>query len=104
MAIFDSKFPWFPMPNHLIVDPLDKDIPGPWSTFSVGDLRLYLVLYMECNNKGHLAVITNKYLRTFSGLNRTQGTPLLYGSRFTLSAPKTVKFKWSRNYLTVVSQ
>src|SRR5258708_30012653 len=71
MTSFGGKLTVLPRPNHLIVDPYDKDKPGPWSTFTVGELRLYPVLYMAYNDKGHVANLTNEYLRDFSGLNRT---------------------------------
>lgn len=73
MAVFDGRFPWFPIPNHVTTD-LDAKgkptLPGLWARLGASEHALYPVLYILCNNKKHSAEVTNKQLRELTGLDK----------------------------------
>lgn len=70
MAIFDNKFKWAPLPEHLFT--LDADGFSPWSRMTASEQALYPPLYWLCNESKPrgTAETTSATLREVTGLDR----------------------------------
>ena len=59
---------WFPLLKHFVGTNGNR---GPFFDLNPGELRLYVVLSMECHKAGSTSFVRqNEYLRKFTGLDR----------------------------------
>ena len=59
---------WFPLLKHFVGTNGNR---GPFFDLNPGELRLYVVLSMECHKAGSTSFVRlNEYMREFTGLDR----------------------------------